>query len=144
MALLKYYDTATSQWLPILAGAKGETGNTGPTGPAGPQGEAGTATVSVVAPITNTGTTEDAIIGFDDTDYAKLASSPTFTGVVSASGFSNAQAKNALVASGFNSASGGFANTSRVIMTATGLSSTDPTTRPDGTTLQVGDLWFDF
>ncbi len=38
MALLKYYDTATSQWLPILTGAKGETGNTGPTGPQGPEG----------------------------------------------------------------------------------------------------------
>jgi microcystin-dependent protein len=38
MPLLKYYDTTTSQWLPILAGAKGETGDTGAVGPQGPAG----------------------------------------------------------------------------------------------------------
>jgi hypothetical protein len=59
-------------------------------------------------------------------------------------GILNDEATNALVASGYNSASGGFANASRVIMTATGLSSADPTTRPDGTALQIGDIWFDF
>jgi hypothetical protein len=59
-------------------------------------------------------------------------------------GITNAQQKNALIASGYNSASGNFAQASRVIMTATGTASTDPTTRPDGTTLQVGDVWIDF
>jgi hypothetical protein len=65
MALLKYYDTTTSQWLPILAGAKGDTGETGATGATGPQGLPGTSTVSVTSPITNTGTTADATIGLD-------------------------------------------------------------------------------
>jgi hypothetical protein len=41
MPLLKYYDTVTSQWLPILTGAKGDTGEPGPTGPQGIQGEPG-------------------------------------------------------------------------------------------------------
>ena len=69
----------------------------------------------------------------------------TAAGVLSTNeGITNAQAKNALVASGYNSASGNFANASRVIMTATGLTSGNPTTRPDGTTLQVGDVWIDF
>jgi hypothetical protein len=35
MPLLKYYNAATSTWVPILAGAKGETGNTGATGAPG-------------------------------------------------------------------------------------------------------------
>jgi hypothetical protein len=35
MALLKYYDPTTSEWLPILAGAKGDTGEIGPRGPEG-------------------------------------------------------------------------------------------------------------
>ena len=65
MAQLKYYDTATSTWLPILVGAKGETGNTGATGPTGPQGLPGTSTVNVTSPILNTGTTADAIIGLN-------------------------------------------------------------------------------
>jgi hypothetical protein len=176
----------------------------GPTGPTGPSG-----VISVTGPITNTGTSTEAVLGFDETGFAKLES-PTFTGTLttpiirltstndaSASstehafqagptsgtnviidgneimarnngvvsslyvntdggtvsvggqlstrgGILNDEATNALVASGYNSASGGFANTSRVIMTATGLTSTNPTTRPDGTTLQVGDIWFDF
>jgi hypothetical protein len=59
-------------------------------------------------------------------------------------GITNPQQKTALVASGFNSASGNFAQASRVIMTATGTSSGNPTTRPDGTTLQIGDIWLDF
>jgi hypothetical protein len=78
-------------------------------------------------------------------NQVSVVNDPTFSGVVTTShGIINAQAKNALVASGYNSASGNFANASRVIMTATGLTSANPTTRPDGTTLQVGDIWFDF
>jgi hypothetical protein len=78
-------------------------------------------------------------------NQVSVVNNPTFSEVVTTShGITNAQAKNALVASGYNSASGGFSQASRVIMTATGLSSDDPTTRPDGTTLQVGDIWFDF
>lgn len=62
MPLLKYYDAATSQWLPILAGAKGDTGETGPAGPTGP---AGLGSVAVTAPITNAGTSTAAVIGID-------------------------------------------------------------------------------
>jgi microcystin-dependent protein len=40
MPLLKYYDITTSQWLPILAGAKGDTGDIGPQGIQGNPGEA--------------------------------------------------------------------------------------------------------
>jgi hypothetical protein len=59
-------------------------------------------------------------------------------------GITNPQQKNALVASGYDSASGLFAQTSRVVMTATSATSDNPTTRPDGTALQVGDVWIDF
>jgi hypothetical protein len=62
MPLLKYYDTVTSQWLPILAGAKGDTGDVGPTGPQGP---AGLGSVAVNAPITNSGTSTAANLGIN-------------------------------------------------------------------------------
>jgi hypothetical protein len=62
MPLLKYYDTVTSQWLPILAGAKGETGDTGPIGPQGP---AGLGSVAVTSPITNSGTSTAANLGIN-------------------------------------------------------------------------------
>jgi hypothetical protein len=75
MPLLKYYDTATSQWLPILAGAKGETGDTGPIGPQGP---AGLGSVAVSSPITNSGTSTSAVIGINQSalslDTARITS----------------------------------------------------------------------
>lgn len=49
---LKYYNTASGQWIPVLAGAQGfqgsvgSTGSTGPTGPQGPQGVQGPQTAS--------------------------------------------------------------------------------------------------
>jgi hypothetical protein len=43
----------------------GLTGPTGDTGPEGPQGPAGLGTVAVTAPITNTGTSTDAVIGIE-------------------------------------------------------------------------------
>ena len=55
-----------------------------------------------------------------------------------------AQKQNALVVSAYNSATADpnkFANNSRVIMTAAATGSSDPTTRPDGTDLQAGDVW---
>jgi hypothetical protein len=70
---------------------------------------------------------------------------PTFSEAVTVNnGITNAQAKNALVASGFNSSSGNFAHSSRVIMTAVATGSTAPTTRPDGTNLAIGDIWISF
>jgi hypothetical protein len=76
---------------------------------------------------------------------ANLAGGATFTGLVTTSnGITNAQAKNALVASGYNSASGAFAQASRVVMTAVASGSTAPTTRPDGTALAAGDVWISF
>jgi hypothetical protein len=112
------------------------TGLRGSTGPSG--------IVSVTGPITNTGTSTSAVIGLDESTFAKLGGS-TFTGLVTTSeGITNAQAKNALVASGFNSASGNFAQASRVIMTATATGSTAPATRPDGTALVAGDIWISF
>jgi hypothetical protein len=58
-----------------------------------------------------------------------------------------AQKQNALVVSAYNSATADpdkFANNSRVIMTAAATGSSDPTTRPDGTALQAGDVWIDW
>ena len=49
-------------------GPKGDTGDTGPTGPKGDTGDTGPAglgTIAVTAPITNTGTSTDAVIGID-------------------------------------------------------------------------------
>lgn len=70
------------------------------------------------------------------TDYAALAGA-TFTGAVALP----KQLNNTIV-SGYNSASGAFNQTNRVIMVATATGSTAPTTRPDGTTaLSAGDVW---
>jgi len=127
-------DSNTADW-DLLA----DRGGTGPTGSTGPSG-----VISVTGPITNTGTSTSATLGFDETGFAKLAGA-TFSGLVTTSeGITNAQQKNALVASGFNSASGSFAQASRVIMTASAAGSAAPTTRPDGTTLAVGDVWISF
>jgi hypothetical protein len=74
-----------------------------------------------------------------------VTAGPTFAGVVTTNkGINNAQETNARVASGFNSASGNFAHTSRVIMTAVAPNSTAPTTRPDGTNLAIGDIWISY
>jgi hypothetical protein len=140
-------DSNTTDW--DLLADQGPTGPAGATGPTGATGAASTVTgpsgvISVTGPITNSGSSTSANIGFDETGFAKLAGA-TFTGVVTASsGITNAQQKNALIASGYNSASGAFAQTSRVVMTATASSSTAPTTRPDGTSLVAGDIWISF
>jgi len=78
-------------------------------------------------------------------NQVSVVAGPTFSGTVAADGgITNAQSKNALIASGFNSASGNFSHPSRVIMTAVASSSTAPTTRPDGTSLAIGDIWISF
>jgi len=131
-----------AQWLTSLIGPTGPSGETGPTGPTGLPG--GGVSISVTGPVTLTGPSEDITLGFDETGFAKLAGA-TFSGLVTTSeGITNAQAKNALVASGYNSASGSFAHASRVVMTAVATGSTAPTTRPDGTALVAGDVWISF
>jgi hypothetical protein len=78
-------------------------------------------------------------------NQVSVVAGPTFSGTVATDGgITNAQSKNALIASGFNSASGNFSHPSRVIMTAVASSSTAPTTRPDGTSLAIGDIWISF
>jgi hypothetical protein len=72
------------------------------------------------------------------------ATTATVSGTINANAITVAQQKNALVVSGYNSASGAFAQASRVIMTGTATGSSDPTTRPDGTALQAGDVWIDW
>jgi hypothetical protein len=100
----------------------GPTGPTGPEGPTGPTGPSGI--VSVTGPIINSGTETAADLSFDETGFAKLDGA-TFTGVVTTSeGVTNAQAKNALIVSAFNSISGGFNNGTRVIMSAASSSNT--------------------
>jgi hypothetical protein len=116
-------DSNTADW-DLLA----DRGQTGPTGPTGPTGSVTAGTNIVVSG-----------------NQVAVTDGPAFSGVVTTNkGINNAQAKNALVASGFNSASGDFAHTSRVIMTAVAPSSTAPTTRPDGTNLAIGDIWISF
>ena len=61
--------------------------------------------------------------------------------VVVNGGLSLAQQRNALVVSGYNSASGAFAHANKVIMSANATGSAAPTTRPDGTSLAAGDIW---
>jgi hypothetical protein len=127
-------------------GPTGPQGDTGPQGPTGPTGDTGPAggTVAVTNPITSTGPTGAITLGFNETGFAKLDGA-TFSGLVTTSeGITNAQQKNALVASGFNSASGSFAHASRVVMTAVATGSTAPTTRPDGTALVAGDVWISY
>lgn len=68
--------------------------------------------------------------------YAALAGA-TFTGAVVLP-----KQVNNLIASGYNSASGAFNQTNRVVMVATATGSSAPTTRPDGSSaLQAGDIW---
>jgi hypothetical protein len=74
----------------------------------------------------------------DALDLKANLDAPEFTGL------SNVQQKNALIASGYNSASGLFAHASRVVMTAVASGSTAPTTRPNGTSLVAGDVWISF
>jgi hypothetical protein len=65
-----------------IQGVTGPTGAQGATGPTGPTGSSGT--ISVTGPITNSGTSTAAIIGFDystaDSTYAKLTATQTITG----------------------------------------------------------------
>jgi hypothetical protein len=140
---LYVWDDTNEDW-DNVGNIQGPIGPTGPTGPslAGPTGPSGV--ISVTGPITNSGTSTSAILGFNETGFAKL-NGATFSGTVTTSnGITNAQAKNALIASGYNSASGGFAHASRVVMTAVATGSANPTTRPDGTALVAGDVWISF
>ena len=93
---------------------------------------------SSTSPLTLNGDGGSIILGNSTSAISALGTITTSNGII------NAQQKNALVASGFNSASGAFAHASRVIMTATASNSTAPTTRPDGTTLIAGDIWISF
>ena len=140
---LYVWDDVSSSW-DNVGNIQGPTGPTGPTGPSvtGPTGSSGI--ISVTGPITNSGTPTSATLGFNESGFAKL-NGATFSGTVTTSnGITNAQAKNALIASGYNSASGGFAHPSRVVMTAVAIGSAAPTTRPDGTALVAGDVWISF
>jgi hypothetical protein len=84
MPILKYYNPATSQWVPILAGAKGETGDIGPQGETGPQGIQGiqgiqgeigpTGPQGPTGPVPEGGTTGQVLgkASDDDFDFAWL------------------------------------------------------------------------
>ena len=81
-----YYD---GYWVESNSAVGGPEGPQGPQGPQGiqgeegPQGPVGLGTVAVTAPITNTGTSTDAVIGIDLSNIAPIAS-PTFTGTATA------------------------------------------------------------
>jgi hypothetical protein len=66
MSQLKFYNTNTSQWEPVIVGAAGPTGPTGATGPTGPTGATGAAgtngatiVVSTTLPTAGDGTNGD-------------------------------------------------------------------------------------
>ena len=64
MSQLKFYNSATSAWEPVIVGA---TGPTGPAGPAGSNGISGTSgVISVTGPITNSGTSTEAVLGLNE------------------------------------------------------------------------------
>ncbi len=76
-----------------------------------------------------------------ETGLAEL-SGATFSGVVVANGgITGATAKNMTVASSY---SGSAFNGTKVVMVASQTGAADPTTRPDGTALQAGDIWIDW
>jgi hypothetical protein len=96
-------------------------------------GFAGAATTLAIGASSGTTTVNNSLIaGSSLTVNSSLAAN---------GGVTVPQQKNALVASGYNSASGAFAQSSRVVMTAVASGSATPTTRPDGTALQAGDVW---
>ena len=64
----KFYVYYDSYWVEISANKAGPTGPTGPTGLTGPPG-----IVSVTGPITNSGTSTEAIIGLGTPDEATIA-----------------------------------------------------------------------
>lgn len=77
------------------------------------------------------------------TGTISVTGATTLTGALSANGgITGATAKNMTVASSYHS-TGGF-NGTRVVMVGSSTGSSDPTTRPDGTALQAGDIWIDW
>lgn len=60
-----------------VVGPQGPTGSQGPTGPQGPQGPSGV--VNVTSPITNSGTSTNAQLGFDATGFVKTGIANLFT-----------------------------------------------------------------
>lgn len=92
-----------SQWVDAgqIVGPQGPTGATGDTGATGPSG-----IVSVTGPITNTGTSTEAVIGFDyttaDSTYVKLTTSSGSTQAIYGVNqfISNATAASPLIARG--------------------------------------------
>jgi hypothetical protein len=77
-----YYD---GYWVESNSAVGGPEGPQGPQGPQGiqgeegPQGPVGLGTVAVTAPITNTGTSTDAVIGIDTSGLLPVEN-PTYTG----------------------------------------------------------------
>ncbi len=71
-----------------------------------------------------------------------VSGATTLTGLLTANGgIAGATAKNMTVASSY---SGTTFNGTKVIMVASATGAADPTTRPDGTALQAGDIWIDW
>jgi hypothetical protein len=93
--------------------------------------------------ITSLSIRESTITGQNLADNS-ITKSKLAADVYNTDGITNSPRKNALIASGYNSASGLFNQASRVVMTATASGSTAPTTRPDGTSLVAGDVWISY
>jgi hypothetical protein len=80
MAVLKYYDTSTSQWVAAALGDQGVSGPQGPIGPTGatgvtgatgPQGATGAVDSNVVQ--AGAGTAVNNIVSITANDYTNLA-----------------------------------------------------------------------
>lgn len=74
-----YYD---SYWVPLTPAIVGPEGPQGPAGADGATGATGpSGVISVTAPITNSGTSTEAVLGLDTSNIAPI-NNPTFTGVI--------------------------------------------------------------
>lgn len=80
------------QGLQGVKGDKGDTGATGATGATGPQGPSGV--VSVTAPITNSGTSTSAALGFDSTGYVRTSDTGTVTNTMLAGSIAQSKVTN--------------------------------------------------
>lgn len=92
MSQLKYYNTSTSQWDPVVVGATGAQGPTGPTGTTGSTGSTGstgatgatgaTGPIAVVSGVVNHGT----FVTMDNLKFTVTSSGQRGLGVATVSG----------------------------------------------------------
>jgi hypothetical protein len=145
------YVGTQSAWLLSLIGPKGDPGNDGVDGVDGDtfpdqENNAGKFLATDGSEVAWTVVSPSDVSGLQTTLTALAPiDSPTFSGPVTfLGGIKNTQPNNAQIVSGFSSSSNNFNHDGRIIMTAVTANSTAPTTRPNGQSLAVGDIWISF